>query len=337
MLKALTEQAHPRAGLLGNPSDGYGGRAVAFPFLDFSARVTLEPADRFAIVPGPSDALEFACFRDACSALRERGCYGGVRLLRAATLRFGERHPQLAALAADDPRLRFRLRYESDIPQQVGLAGSSAIVVAALRALAAWFETPIAPAALAEIALAVELEELGIAAGPMDRVVQAYGEALYMDFREPRTAASYRPVDLATLPPLFIAWCPRPGMVSGGPHAQVRSRYERGDAEVVAAMQIFPKLADEGLACLERRDLDRLHALVDLNFDTRARIFPLSAADREMVEIGRSGGAAVKLCGSGGAVLGVLRHSDDFATVEERYRGAGYASLRPRLPTRARR
>jgi len=137
-------------GLLGNPSDGYGGRAIAFPFFDFGARVRLEPADHFAIVPGPSDALDFDSLREAATALRRRGCYGGVRLLRAAVLRFAEASPALREIADDDPRLRFRLRYESDIPRQVGLAGSSAIVVAALRALCDWFAVQMAPAAIAD-------------------------------------------------------------------------------------------------------------------------------------------------------------------------------------------
>jgi len=165
----------------------------------------------------------------------------------------------------------------------------------------------------------------------MDRVVQAYGRALYMDFREPRGGASYRPLEAARFPPLFVAWSPRPGSISGLPHADVRRRFERGDPAVVAAMQVFPKLADRGLLCLEGGDFDGLRALVDENFDTRAEIFPLSDEDRDMVAIGRRERAAVKLCGSGGAVLGVMREAEDFPRLRARYRDAGYRILRPRL------
>ena len=67
-----------------------------------------------------------------------------------------------------------------------------AIVIAALRALMSWFDVSIDPVTLAEMALAVEVEELGLAGGPMDRVIQVYEGLMLMDLREPRTAASYR-------------------------------------------------------------------------------------------------------------------------------------------------
>jgi glucuronokinase len=41
------------------------------------------------------------------------------------------------------PRRNFSLRYDSNIPRQVGLAGSSAIVTATMRALLAFYEVEI--------------------------------------------------------------------------------------------------------------------------------------------------------------------------------------------------
>lgn len=54
-MQRVSGQASPRIGLLGNPSDGYEGKAIALTFHNFSATVTIEASDRFEIVRGPSE------------------------------------------------------------------------------------------------------------------------------------------------------------------------------------------------------------------------------------------------------------------------------------------
>src|SRR5207248_8262986 len=75
----------------------------------------------------------------------------------------------------------FSVRYHSDIPRQVGLAGSSAIIVATLRCLMDFYEVPIPLEVQPSLALSVETEELGITAGLQDRVVQVYEGLDYLD------------------------------------------------------------------------------------------------------------------------------------------------------------
>ncbi len=327
-MQRVRQTAHARAGLLGNPSDLYDGKVIALSLANFRAVVTLEPADRFEIVPGVDDRLVYPSLHEAASALSAYGCEDGVRLLRAALKKFVDLRGGLADLAASDPRLRFRISYETDIPRQVGLAGSSAIVTAALRALAEWFGLKLAPAALAELALACESEELGITAGPMDRVIQAYQGLVWMDFAPPRGAHGYRRLDANRLPPLFVAWDPRGGEPSRKLHSDVRLRYLRGDPEVRRAIASLPTLADEGLLCLERGDVAGLMALIDRNFATRASVFPLSPVDAELVRLARAAGTAAKLCGSGGAVIGVLPESSLWPALEARYSAAGFGIAR---------
>lgn len=297
-MRRVAARAFARAGLLGNPSDVYGGKAIALSVRNLSAVVEVEPSEKLVCEGEP----------------------GGAALLRAAFGRLPE--------ARDD---QVRLRFASDIPRQVGLAGSSAIVVAALRALCEWFGIALHPAELAERALAAEAQDLGIVAGPMDRVIQAYEGLLFMDFRPPRGPESYRRLPASLLPPLFVAWDPEPGEPSGVAHADVRARWLRGDPDVRAAMAVFPRLAEEGLACLARRDVAGLQILVDRNFDTRASIWPMRARDLAMVRIGRARGAAVKFCGSGGAVLGVMRDAGEFRGIAAAYAEAGYPTLRPQV------
>ncbi len=330
-MRRVSATTYARAGLLGNPSDVYEGKTIAISVGNFAASVTLEAADHFEILRGPSEALAAPSFWKMTDDLVARGCYDGIRLLRAAIKRFADRWGRLLALAEDDPRLRFTLCYETDIPRQVGLGGSSAIVIAALRALMDWFDVEIEPAELAEIALAAEVEDLGITAGPMDRVIQTYGGVVHMDFAPPRTPHSYTRLDPGLLPPLFMAWKPRPGRVSAQVHGDTRFRWLRGDPTVRAAMEEFPVLVDQGLACLERRDIASLQKLVNRNFDLRTSVMNVHEDDHEMVRIGRSQDAAVKLCGSGGAVIGVMQEEAEFAAIEEAYADRGYHTLRPKI------
>ena len=72
-------------------------------------------------------------------------------------------------------RRNFTLSYDTNVPRQVGLAGSSAIVTATLKCLMAFFNltSQDMPKTLQpQFILDVEKEELRINAGLQDRVVQ---------------------------------------------------------------------------------------------------------------------------------------------------------------------
>lgn len=298
--RSAAGRAFARAGLLGNPSDAYRGKAIAFSVRNFSARVTVAPADRLVIE-------------------EERA----APLLRATLDRF------VAHTGLSPAPLRISL--ESTIPFQAGLAGSSAIVIAALRALASAHEEEIDPFDQSELALAAEVEDLGIAAGPMDRAVQAYEGVLHMDFSRERAPSAYTAIAAASLPPMRIAWHPQGGRPSGDVHADVRARWQQGDSNVRTAMAAFPALVDDGLRALQRGDFDSLRSCVDRNFDARAALFPIAERDREMVEIARSQGAAAKQCGSGGACLAVLPDEAAAPSLEAAYQQAGYHTVEPTI------
>ena len=75
--------------------------------------------------------------------------------------------------------------YDTNIPRQVGLAGSSAIVTATLNCLMKFFnltESDLSKPRRASFILNVEMTELFIQAGLQDRVIQVYEGLVYMDF-----------------------------------------------------------------------------------------------------------------------------------------------------------
>ena len=66
------------------------------------------------------------------------------------------------------------------------MAGSSAIIVATLRCLMEFYGVEIPLEAQPTFVLAVEKEELRIAGGLQDRVIQVYEGLVYMDFDKAR-------------------------------------------------------------------------------------------------------------------------------------------------------
>ena len=330
-MESVIARAHSRAGVLGNPSDGYGGKAIAVSLYNFGATVRIDPADCFRVVPGEGDALEFPSMREASDFYLRVGCDDGLRLVRAAVARFRAHMAGFNEIAAHDRRLRMSISYETTIPRQVGLAGSSAIIIAALRALASWFHIEIPRFEVAELALRAELDDLGHAAGPMDRVIQSYEGLMAMDLRDPRSEAHYTQLDTALLPPLFVAWDPRGADVSGKAHGDLRARWLAGDPEVLDTVEALRALVDHGVECLERGERDVFRSLIDRNFELRTRIFPVGPRDREMVAIAHESGAAAKLCGSGGAILGAPASPADLAMITRAFRARGYACELPAL------
>ncbi len=319
MRNRVVGQAHARVGLLGNPSDAYGGKAIAFSLGNFAARAWVEAAEGWEIEAPDGEVARWASFAELVAPIAEGEGRDGERLLRAALRRFVARFP------STDMSAGLRMGYETDIPREVGLSGSSAIAIACLQALLGWCGERLSNDELAELALAAEVEELGIAAGPMDRLIQTHEGCMWMDFG----AHEHRQVDLALLPEMFVAWDPRGGEASSIVHSDVRKRYERGDADVREAMAVFPQLVDDGMTRLERGDHAGFAELVDRNFDTRAAIWKLSETNRELVAIGRGCGCGVKQTGSGGAVVGVMGETTKFADLVKAYEAAGYRVVRP--------
>jgi len=170
-----------RVGLMGNPSDGFGGKTISCMIANFGARVSLRESSTIEIVRHPIyDPLSFRSLSQLSQLAAHDGYYGGIRLLFATCKRFFEFCTQQGI---ELPERNFALQYDTDIPRQMGLAGSSAIITAAVKALVDFYELEAIPRALMpNLILSVETEELGIQAGLQDRVVQTYGGLVYMDF-----------------------------------------------------------------------------------------------------------------------------------------------------------
>jgi glucuronokinase len=307
-MRIVRRRAYARAGLLGNPSDGYNGKTISFSVRNAWAEVVLYEWDTVEIVLAWDDRARFNSVHELARDVRLHGYYGGIRLIKATIKRFVD-YCGRAGLPLHGRN--FSIRYGTNIPRQVGLAGSSAIIIATLRSLMEFYEVEIPREVQPSLALAVEQEELKISGGLQDRVVQVYEGLVYMDFTREREQElhgyrfyHYEPLDPALLPPVFVAYHHALSEPTEVFHNDIRGRFDRGDESVVNAMQTFALIAERGRAALLRGDREDLDRLVNQNFDTRRGIYQLAPWQVQMVETARACGASAKFAGSGGAIVG---------------------------------
>lgn len=326
----IRTKAHPRAGLIGNPSDGYFGKTISFVIRNFSAEVTLYETPELEILPNARDHSRFSSIAALSEDVKRHGYYGGIRLLKATVRRFCA-YCQEQGLKLHERN--FTIRYHSNIPPQVGLAGSSAIITAGLRALMQFYEVTIPRPIQANLILSVETKELGIPAGLQDRVVQVYEGLVYMDFRrelmEKEGHGSYEELNPELLPPLYVAY--RSELAEGTEvfHNNIRERFNRGEREVIEAMKYWAELTERVRDALLARQPEKIGKLMNQNFDKRREIYQISEGNLRMVEAARSVGASAKFTGSGGAIVGTFSGEDMYQRLVWRLSELGVQVIRP--------
>ncbi len=324
--------AYARAGLLGNPSDGYFGKTISFAMANFRARVLLYPSGRLEIKASKADIPVFENLDDLYRTTRWRGYYGGVRIVQALIVRLID-YCRSQGIELEDRN--FTLEYESSIPQRLGLGGSSAIVTAALRALCRYYGLGIPLPVQANLALEAETWELGVPAGLQDRVAQAYQGLVFMDFSrdlmESRGYGDYERLDPSLLPSMYVAY--RTSLSEGTEvfHSNIRDRWGRGDPEVVDAIRSWASYAQEGRECLLNRDYNELNRLIDANFDVRARIYRIGKGNMEMIETARRVGVSANFAGSGGAIVGSYRDEEMFERLVDCMKDIGVGVIKPKI------
>ncbi|KAA8548159.1 hypothetical protein F0562_004580 [Nyssa sinensis] len=239
--------------------------------------------------------------------LQNEGYYGGVRLLMAICKVF---HNYCNDNKINLHEGNFTLSYDTNIPRQTGLSGSSAIVCAALNCLLDFYKVRhlVKVEVRPNLVLSAE-KELGIVAGLQDRVAQVYGGLVYMDFSKKYMDelghGIYTPMDTSLLPPLHLIYAENPSD-SGKVHSTVRQRWLDSDEFIISSMEEVANVALEGRTALLEKDYAKLAGLMNHNFDLRRLMFGedvLGALNIKMVELARQVGAASKFTGSGGAVV----------------------------------
>ncbi|KAI8929946.1 ribosomal protein S5 domain 2-type protein [Entophlyctis helioformis] len=313
-------RVHARIGLIGNPSDGFFGRTISLLVSNFWASVTLVPNTdpsntAITLVNNPiCNPVVFATMDTAVGVTAKDGYYGATRLFMATLRVFGDWcRENSVALSSHG----FSILYQTNIPRQVGLAGSSALVTALLKSLVSHHRLPESLLPLhiqANLALSAERDQLGINAGHQDRVVQAYGGVVYMDFDRAlmtgRGYGDYERLPSSVVPPgLWIAYVRQP-KESGKVHTTVKAQFEAGDPVIASAMATFAAMTTQARTALLDGDTRTLARLMQDNFELRRRVYGDAVIGEQtlrIVRIANEMGYAAKLSGSGGCVVGLWR------------------------------
>ncbi len=323
---------HPRAAVIGNPSDGYFGKTIAFLFSNFQAKVQLYHTPELDIQPQRLDKTSFNSISELVENVNLSGYYGGIRLLKA-TIKVFYDYCRECNIQLDERN--FTIRYDSNIPLRLGLAGSSAIITACMKSLISFYGVAIPKPILANLVLSVEDKELGIAAGLQDRVAQAYAQPVYMDFNkktmEKQGFGNYEVLDAALFPNMYIAF--RKNLSEGTEilHNNLRARFNIGEKAVLEAMEKWAGFTESFRDALFKKDHTSMHTLINANFDLRRSLIPITRGNIEMVETARSAGASAKFTGSGGAVIGTYEDEEMFINLKNTMSKKNIEVIKPEI------
>ena len=292
----VTVSVPARVNLAGNPSDGYGGAVLSTVVPELTARVRATVSHSLA-VSGPERS--WRSLAELRADAERYGHEGGDRLVTAALVTLDRLVP------ADHRRPPLHVEWSTTIPRSVGLGGSSALVIATMRAALACWGLEVPPHELAEAALVAETAELGIAAGLADRVAQVWGTTVLTDLRGAAPTITVVPVRGA--PTVLLAWDEGCAAPSGRYHGELRTRFTAGEAGLADAMGDLAALADDAARALAEGDRAGFAAAVDGSLRARCALGPVPAAAMAPVDALRAAGAGVNFAGSGGALVIVGR------------------------------
>jgi galactokinase/mevalonate kinase-like predicted kinase len=302
----IRASAPGRAGIVGNPTDGYGGTVVASS-LSERATVTLTPAAETLLEIGGHHA-RIAGRGD----LRLDGSYTDIAK---------------AVLTQFDPlpeQKQFHLTAATTIPIQAGLSGSTAMLVAILGAVLHWLDVNLNPYEIAELARKIEFEVMGVTCGFQDQYMASFGGLNLMDFRgkEPLTPTD-DPI-LATVEPL-ASYIPAMPMIlantgvrrlSGSVHKGLRERWIEGDREVVQGYERIAALAREAKKALLAADWVCLGRTMNENHAIQRDLGGSGEANERLIAAALAAGAwGAKLAGAGhGGTIAVLHPDPEAAS-----------------------
>jgi galactokinase/mevalonate kinase-like predicted kinase len=305
-MRTVQASAPGRCGIIGNPSDIYGGVVVS---------CAIEPRNSCRLV---------------LDGLGRRP--DDLRLWEAAVARF-------------PLNSEWSVEWRDEVPRSSGLSGSTALLAATLLCvLEVLGEAPALSASAARVAFAelvrdVERHDAGIACGFQDAYMIVHGGLQRMDFagKDPAEQALRRPGPAGSISALegelpFLLVTTGVERLSGSVHGPMVERWLRGEAAVRDGMTRVGELGRLGASAYGRSDWAGLAELMRENHRIVAGLGGSGEAIDALVSACEAEGAlAAKLAGAG---LGgtVIALAEDLSDLEARLRERGYSRFtRPAL------
>lgn len=305
-----------RIGILGNPTDIYGGKVIAMA-IQHRAYVWLKPCDGFSVRKPDGKEADVGLYDLINASFRRLRREGWVK----------EAVPKM------------EVTVKTEIPRESGMGGSAAVIVAFLDACRRMYGLNFNDFRLAEMVQKIEHKDLGIVSGYNDRYSIAFGGLLFMDFtgkdvdREVWDGEPYAKIRRLRTPELPLV-CGYWGVKrrSGSVHAPIRKRFLMGDAKIIGAVDRLINLADRGEEALIQGDWAELGELVNEHHRVAGEAGWVYEIDDRLREIGMEHGAtAAKLGGAGNGGVMVFLCPEKRETVVESLKKVGAKVFIPRV------
>jgi D-glycero-alpha-D-manno-heptose-7-phosphate kinase len=195
------------------------------------------------------------------------------------------------------------LTTRGESPSGAGIAGSSALSIAACGALARWSNTSSDPDHLLQVAMNIECQTIRVPTGVQDYRPALYGGIAAIDLGTDgirRTALDVDPRELECRIVLAYTGAPRN---SGTNNWEIIKRHIDGDSSVFDCFERIRDTAVAMRAALESDDWDEVGRQIAAEWENRKRLAPgvTTPVIEDLIARAKGAGAtAAKVCGAGG-------------------------------------
>ncbi|MCE2439809.1 MAG: hypothetical protein J4F39_10350 [Candidatus Latescibacteria bacterium] len=315
---AYLSTAPGRAGIIGNPTDMYGGSVISCSTQE-RAVVLIEPADVLSFeVAGCRRVIQPA------DALKPDGGYFDVAMAVVDYLNL--------------KNALFSLRWACDVPFRAGLSSSSALIVSILNAVLAYMGRSVHIYYRAEMARHIELHYL-VLCGYQDAYMCTIGGLNFLDFREKQFYRALADEPYATVESLapFIDEYPfvlaHTGIKrnSARVHQPIRERWLEGDREVVRSYLRIAHVARMGKRALLEADWRTLGELMLENHEIQRDLGGSGPENERLIQAALNAGAlGAKLAGAGAGGTIIALAPEPEPVIRELQRAGASRILSPR-------
>ncbi|MEP6755945.1 MAG: hypothetical protein ABJA67_10630 [Chthonomonadales bacterium] len=287
----ITATAPGRCGIVGNPTDMYGGSVISISTVE-RATCRITPSNILRVLCGGEEAI--------ISSVDELMMHGDkLDIARAVLAWYKDRFRDITGT----------IELTTDIPMQAGMAGSTSLVVATLGAVNRLLQIEMSPWQIAESARKIENRIMGVMCGFQDQHMAVFGGLNYMDFAGKEQLQVSEDELFATIEPLadyvqplgLIAAHTGVAHHSGTVHTSPRQRWLNGDRDVIGGYKQIAGLARKAKKALLNGDLALLGEYMNANHAITASLGGSGEANERLISAAREAGAlGAKLAGAGG-------------------------------------
>jgi galactokinase/mevalonate kinase-like predicted kinase len=322
--KKLVYSAPGRAGIIGNPSDMYGGVVISCSTQE-RAYASVEPAKELILVTNGKE----------------------LAIKTNSDLDFADNEFDLAkSILISQPwtKIKCKIAYWTDIPMRAGLAGSTALMSCIYAVISAYLGKYEERYIVAEKVRRIEYDTLKIMCGYQDAYMTVFGGLNYMEFVGKEYYRWFGKEPLAQMEPLnmkvtytklpFILVHTGIQRISGSVHKPIRERWLAGEKIVVEGYQRIAELARLAKKPLLNQDWVTLGKLMNENHQIQRELGGSGDQNEKLIQLALDNGAlGAKLAGAGkgGTIIALHPNPENLVPIFEavKVKKILFPSIRP--------